>query len=114
MANVILLAGYGAAYTSESIANTTGADVIDTSPVAQFAVQVKAVTGSPTIQVQQTFDTSGTAGWANLGSAITASVGSVARFGPTGGPYGQIRFSVTGGGTAATLILVGFPLQWMG
>ena len=110
MAAKTLLPGYGNTYVSESVTDTavTGADTLDTSPCAQFAVQVKALTGSPTIQMQQTFD--GT-NWADLGSAITASVGSISRFGPTGGPYGKIRIKITSGGTAATLTIVGFPLQ---
>ena len=113
MANVSLLPGYGSRYTSENIAGSAGttvsADTIDTSRCAQFAVQVSAIVGSPVIQPQQTFD--GT-NWANLGTAIAATLGTISRYAPTSGPYGVIRFNVTNDSTSVTLTVVGFPMAW--
>lgn len=116
MANIQLLPGYGAMYTSESIvgaaSGTAGADVIDTSRCEQFAVQVEAVTtpGSSTLQVQQTFD--GTH-WADLGSAMVIAAGNIIRFSSTGGPYGKIRLKVIDAAAAVhvTFVIVGFNVR---
>lgn len=113
MAAKTLLPGFGGAYTTESIAGVAvtggvGADTLDVSKCASFAAQVTALTGSPTIQLEQTID--GT-NWANLGSAIAATVGTIAVFNATGGPFGRVRVRVTGGSTAATLTFVGQPVQ---
>ena len=104
-----ILPGFGERITTESVtaANATSADQYDMSRCAQFAVQIKAVTGSPTLQPEQTFDGSH---WVSLGSAITAVAGTIARYPATSGPYGVIRFKVTGSNTAGTFVLVGFEL----
>ena len=107
--NVNMLPGFGNSYTSESISGTNGPnaglDVLDTTKCPQFAAQVEAVTGSPTIQLQTTFDG---VNWTNLGSAISAVKGTVAVFSHGSGPYGKVRITVNGSSTAATITLVGF------
>jgi len=99
MADVQLLPGYGARYKSETIIGSpgmdvVGADTIDTSRCAQFAVQVVSVNTNPvgTFKVQQSFDD---VNWADLTDATTPVEGAVLRYAAFSGPYGKIRFLVT-------------------
>lgn len=75
------------------IGRGSGEDEIDTSRCSQFAVQVSSASGptDSTYQVEQTMD--GT-NWADLGSAQPVTLGDIARFPITGGPYGKIRITV--------------------
>src|SRR6266403_4771634 len=111
--SVQLLTGYGSRYTSEAItgaaSGTVGQDTIDTSTVAQFAIQVKSVTtpGASTVQVEQTFDG---VNWASLGSPVAIALGTIIRFPVTNGPYGEIRIKVIDAAAAVvvTFVVVGF------
>ncbi len=117
MANIQLLPGFGSRYTSESFASTdtVGADIIDTSCCAQFAIQVvKNVGTTPvgTVQIQESLDG---VNWANLGlplSIAAADSGSITRFSITNGPYGLIRIDATAiTTTGARVIIVGWEMQ---
>jgi len=107
MANLSLLPGFGSRYTSEVISDSVGADVIDTARCAQFAVQVEALGGAPTITIEHSFDG---VNWAAL-DTVPSVVGSIKRFNHASGPYGLIRLHPQGA-TSAQLIVVGFSLGW--
>lgn len=110
MAAKLLLPGIGGTYTSESFTSTTtGADTIDMSRCASFAV-IAAGTGAGSIQLQQSFDMTT---WSNFGSAITlTSTGPTTLFEETDGPFGVLRFSITyTAGTIQPIKLVGYPVQ---
>lgn len=110
MAAKLLLPGLGGKYTSESFAATaTGADTIDMSRCASFAV-VCAGTGGGSVQLQQSFDMTT---WSNFGSAITiTSTGPTTLFEETDGPFGVLRLSVTvTAGTIQPIVIAGFPVQ---
>ena len=111
---LLLNPGFGGRYTSETFVSTdtVGADEIDTSHCAQFAIQVTSASGVGDVQVEQSFDRTN---WANLGSTFSvATNGAILRFGPVDGPYGLIRINPTGitSGTAS-FVIVGHPVQGM-
>lgn len=110
MAAKLLLPGLGGIYTSESFTSSvTGADTIDMSRCASFAV-IMAGTGGGSLQLQQSFDMTT---WSNFGSAITlTSTGPTTLFEESDGPFGVIRFSVTvTAGTIQPVKLAGYPVQ---
>lgn len=117
MAKVQLLPGFGSKYTSETIAGaaspgTIGADEIDVSRCAQFAIQVLSVANaaSSVLQVEQSFDG---ANWATLGTTMLKTLGNIMRFGAFSGPYGKIRLKVIDAAAAVTVtyVVVGFEMQ---
>lgn len=111
MAAKLILPGLGGQYTSESFAATaTGADTLDMSHCAGFAVEGGTGNGAGSVQVQQSFDM---VTFANLGTAITVtSNGPVTLFNQSAGPFGVIRLSVTvTAGTVKAMTITGLPLQ---
>src|SRR5437016_12112882 len=98
----------GIPYTSETILPGDGADTIDLSNIAHFAAQVIASACGPTIQLKESFD--GGTTYANLGVAISATVGTIAKFSEGSGPYGLIKINIAGG-TSGILVINGTKLN---
>src|SRR3990167_3766273 len=96
MSATSLQPGAGGEYTSESFSasSTSSADTIDCSNCQGITVQVSS-TGSPggDIQLEETVNGSD---WANLGSAIAVTDGTISRFESGDGPIGIIRINPAG------------------
>jgi hypothetical protein len=112
MAAKFLLPGFGGAYTSEQFTNnaTNGVDTLDCSRCAQFAIQIKKISGTPagTIQLQQSFG----AGNANLGAAINVAVdGQTVTIPVTSGPFGLLSIVNNVSSGTITVTIVGQPDQ---
>lgn len=111
MASLLLLPGFGNAYTSTSFialsSNSVGTDTLDMSRCSSFAVQLGGTASGTGVQLQQTFDLSQGGNWANFGSIIT----NVGLFDITDGPFGVIRLGSVSTINATSVRVVGFPTQ---
>ncbi len=111
MANLLLLPGFGDAYTSTNFIalsyNSVGTDTLDMSRVSSFAVQLSTTASGTGVQIQQTFDMSQGGNWVNFGSIVT----SLTLFDITDGPFGVIRLGSVSAINITSVKIVGFPTQ---
>lgn len=114
MAAILVLPGFGGAYTSETFPATTvdsvGADVLDLTRLAWWSVTINSVASQGTgFQMQQSFN--GGALWSNFGSRIT-STGS---FDSADGPFALLRIgagSVSSGSASVRVVGWPVPITW--
>jgi hypothetical protein len=111
MAAINLLPGFGGAYTTTftSVSSSSiSTDTVDCSKAYTLAFVLGPNAGTPSVQLQQSFDNTT---WVNIATAVTLASGGVqAIFPATSGPFGLIRFRYTVAIGVCTATLVGFPL----
>ncbi len=111
MASKLLLPGFGGAYTtliSAVSTNSTGTDTIDCSRCDRIVLSLGSSTGTPSVQLQQTFDLFA---WVNINTVVTVASGGIyGTYLPTAGPFGVVRPVMTLAAGTCTLTLTGFPV----
>lgn len=114
MAAILVLPGFGGAYTSEAFPAVTvdsvGGDVLDLTRLDRFAVSVNSTLSEGAgFQYQTSIDGST---WTNLGSRVTSNT---VYYDSADGPFGLLRVgaaSVSSGSARAYVVGWPVPITW--